>query len=137
MREKQESGSVPVPAEFMSAQSAIVGLRGKDLLTTVRSLAVHGLRQPLHSARHLVAFGGQLGKVLLGDTLHQPNPQDARFQDPSCASIPSTGAPCRPTWRGRNNCSPGSTKATWTATIAPAPASSSPCSPTPWHPATA
>jgi poly(R)-hydroxyalkanoic acid synthase, class II len=83
MREKQESGSVPVPAEFMSAQSAIVGLRGKDLLTTVRSLAVHGLRQPLHSARHLVAFGGQLGKVLLGDTLHQPNPQDARFQDPS------------------------------------------------------
>ncbi|MFO6385210.1 class II poly(R)-hydroxyalkanoic acid synthase, partial [Pseudomonas aeruginosa] len=57
MREKQESGSVPVPAEFMSAQSAIVGLRGKDLLTTVRSLAVHGLRQPLHSARHLVAFG--------------------------------------------------------------------------------
>jgi len=74
---------VPVPAEFMSAQSAIVGLRGKDLLTTVRSLAVHGLRQPLHSARHLVAFGGQLGKVLLGDTLHQPNPQDARFQDPS------------------------------------------------------
>ncbi|RQB68241.1 class II poly(R)-hydroxyalkanoic acid synthase [Pseudomonas aeruginosa] len=83
MREKQESGSVPVPAEFMSAQSAIVGLRGKDLLTTVRNLAVHGLRQPLHSARHLVAFGGQLGKVLLGDTLHQPNPQDARFQDPS------------------------------------------------------
>ncbi len=29
MREKQESGSVPVPAEFMSAQSAIVGLRGR------------------------------------------------------------------------------------------------------------
>ena len=24
-----------------------------------------------------------MGKVLLGDTLHQPNPQDARFQDPS------------------------------------------------------
>ncbi|VFT29483.1 poly(3-hydroxyalkanoic acid) synthase 2 [Pseudomonas aeruginosa] len=84
MREKQDTGSVPVPAEFMSAQSAIVGLRGKDLLTTVRSLAVHGLRQPAAQRRGTWSpSAASWGKVLLGDTLHQPNPQDARFQDPS------------------------------------------------------
>ncbi|MDH4611948.1 class II poly(R)-hydroxyalkanoic acid synthase [Pseudomonas sp. BN102] len=83
MREKQIPGTLPAPANFMNAQNAIVGLRGKDLFSTVRNLALHGLRHPVHSARHVLAFGGQVGRVLLGDTLHQPNPQDSRFADPS------------------------------------------------------
>ncbi len=83
MREKQIPGTLPTPAAFMNAQSAIVGLRGKDLFSTVRNLALQGLRHPVHSARHALAFGGQVGRVLLGDTLHQPNPQDSRFADPS------------------------------------------------------
>ncbi|MFC5694115.1 class II poly(R)-hydroxyalkanoic acid synthase [Pseudomonas sp. GCM10022186] len=83
MREKQIPGTLPAPAAFMNAQSAIVGLRGKDLFSTVRNLALQGLRHPVHSARHVLAFGGQVGRVLLGDTLHQPNPQDSRFADPS------------------------------------------------------
>ncbi|SDO32984.1 class II poly(R)-hydroxyalkanoic acid synthase [Pseudomonas jinjuensis] len=83
MREKPQPGKVPAPTEFMNAQNAIVGLRGKDLLSTVRLLALQGVRQPLHSARHLAALGKQMGKVMLGDSELQPNPQDARFQDPS------------------------------------------------------
>ncbi|WP_375740519.1 class II poly(R)-hydroxyalkanoic acid synthase [Pseudomonas boanensis] len=83
MREKQVQGTLPVPAAFMNAQNAIVGLRGKDLFSTVRNLALQGLRHPVHSARHMLAFGGQVSRVLLGDTLHQPNPQDSRFADPS------------------------------------------------------
>ena len=83
MREKAEPGSVPVPTQYMNAQSAMVGLRGKDMLSTLRMLALQGVRQPVHSARHLAAFGKQVGKVLLGDSPLQPNPQDARFQDPS------------------------------------------------------
>ncbi len=83
MREKQIPGTLPVPTAFMNAQNAIVGLRGKDLFSTVRNLALHGLRHPLNSARHVLAFGGQVGRVLLGDTLHQPNPHDSRFADPS------------------------------------------------------
>ncbi|MNF39651.1 Poly-beta-hydroxybutyrate polymerase [compost metagenome] len=83
MREKQIPGTLPAPAAFMNAQNAIVGLRGKDLFSTVRNLALHGMRHPVHSARHVLAFGGQVGRVLLGDTLHQPNPQDSRFADPS------------------------------------------------------
>ncbi|MDH1008960.1 class II poly(R)-hydroxyalkanoic acid synthase [Pseudomonas nicosulfuronedens] len=83
MREKAEPGSVPVPTEYMNAQSAMVGLRGKDMLSTLRMLALQGVRQPVHSAKHLAAFGKQVGKVLIGDSPLQPNPQDARFQDPS------------------------------------------------------
>jgi polyhydroxyalkanoate synthase subunit PhaC len=83
MRDKTASGSMPVPAHFMNAQSAMVGLRGRDLFSTLRTLAFQGLRQPVHSTRHLLSFGKQLGRVLLGDTPHQPNPQDSRFADPT------------------------------------------------------
>lgn len=83
MRDKSNAGGLPAPASFLNAQSAVVGVRGRDLLSTVRLLAGHSLRNPLHNARHLLAFGGQLGRVLLGDTLHKPNPQDARFSDPT------------------------------------------------------
>ncbi|MEO4047118.1 class II poly(R)-hydroxyalkanoic acid synthase [Pseudomonas sp. CAU 1711] len=83
MRDKAASGSLPVPANFMNAQSAMVGLRGRDLFSTLRTLAFQGLRQPVHSSRHLLAFGKQLGRVMLGDTPFQPNPQDSRFADPT------------------------------------------------------
>ena len=83
MRENSSTGRLPAPADFMNAQSAMVGLRGKDMLSTLRQLAVQGVRRPLHSARHLAAFGKQMGHVLLGDSPLQPNPQDSRFQDPS------------------------------------------------------
>ncbi|MWV12364.1 class II poly(R)-hydroxyalkanoic acid synthase [Pseudomonas sp. R-28-1W-6] len=83
MPEKTAPGSLPVPANYMNAQSAMIGLRGRDLFSTLRTLAFQGLRQPVHSTRHLFAFGKQLGRVMLGDTPHQPNPQDARFSDPT------------------------------------------------------
>ncbi|MBS7662332.1 class II poly(R)-hydroxyalkanoic acid synthase [Pseudomonas lalucatii] len=83
MRDKPRSGALPAPATFMTAQNAVVGLRGRDLLSTLRTLALQGIRQPLHSARHALALGGQLGRVLLGDTPHRVNPQDARFADPT------------------------------------------------------
>ncbi|MEK1904739.1 MAG: class II poly(R)-hydroxyalkanoic acid synthase [Pseudomonas sp.] len=83
MREKTAPGSLPVPANYMNAQSAMVGLRGRDMFSTMRGLAFQGLRQPVHSARHLLALGKQLGRVMLGDTPHKANPLDARFSDPS------------------------------------------------------
>ncbi|WPC05556.1 class II poly(R)-hydroxyalkanoic acid synthase [Pseudomonas benzenivorans] len=83
MRDKPSTGALPLPATFMNAQNAVVGLRGRDLLSTLRTLALQGIKQPVHSARHALALGGQLGRVLLGDTLHKVNPQDARFADPT------------------------------------------------------
>lgn len=71
------------PAAFINAQNAITGLRGRDLLSTLRTVAAHGLRNPVHTARHALALGGQLGRVLLGETVHEPNPRDHRFSDPT------------------------------------------------------
>jgi len=83
MRDKPRSNSLPAPASVMNAQNAVIGLRGRDIFSTLRALALQGLKQPVHSARHAVALGGQLGRVLLGDTPHTVNPQDARFADPT------------------------------------------------------
>lgn len=83
MRDKSVTSPVPTPATFINAQSAITGLRGRDLFSTLRSVAVQSLRHPVHSARHALALGGQLGRVLLGDSPHTPNPHDHRFADPT------------------------------------------------------
>ncbi|MEG1042186.1 MAG: class II poly(R)-hydroxyalkanoic acid synthase [Pseudomonas sp.] len=83
MKDKPAKGSVPVPASYMNVQNAITGLRGRDLLSTLRNVSRHSLRHPLHTAKHMLALGNQLGRVLLGDTPHQPSPRDNRFNDPA------------------------------------------------------
>ncbi|UZE24209.1 class II poly(R)-hydroxyalkanoic acid synthase [Pseudomonas sp. B21-056] len=83
MRDKPAKGSTPAPASFINAQNAVTGLRGRDLLSTLRDVAVHGLRNPVHSARHALKLGSQLGRVLLGETVHPTNPKDKRFADPT------------------------------------------------------
>ena len=83
MRDKPAKGSTPAPASSISVQSAVTGLRGKDLLSTLRDVAAYGLRNPVNSARHALKLGGQLGRVLLGETLHPTNPKDKRFADPT------------------------------------------------------
>ena len=88
MRERPVTNPAPTPAVFINAQNAITGLRGRDLLSTLRSVAAHGLRNPVHTARHALALGGQLGRVLLGETVHEPNPHDSRFIDPTWALNP-------------------------------------------------
>lgn len=88
MRDKPARDTLPTPAAFINAQSAITGLRGRDLISTLRSVAAHGLRNPVHSARHALKLGGQLGRVLLGETLHPTNPQDSRFADPAWSLNP-------------------------------------------------
>lgn len=88
MQDKPVKGSAPTPATFINAQSPIAGLRGRDVFSTLRSVAAQSLRHPIHSARHALALGGQLGRVLLGDNLHTPNPRDGRFADPTWLQNP-------------------------------------------------
>ncbi|WP_029532522.1 class II poly(R)-hydroxyalkanoic acid synthase [Pseudomonas asplenii] len=88
MPDKPATGSLSTPAARLNAQSAMTGLRGQDLFSTLRSVATQGLRNPLHTARHALALGNQLGKVLLGDTPHQPCPRDQRFSDPTWSLNP-------------------------------------------------
>ena len=82
MRDLPAKRALPANKSVMNAQNAVVGLRGRDLLSTLRTLALQGVKQPIHSARHAMALGGQLGRVLLGDKPFKVNPQDPRFADP-------------------------------------------------------
>ena len=88
MRDQPAKRALPARSSVMNAQNAVVGLRGRDLLSTLRSLALQGIKQPVHSARHALALGSQLSRVLLGDTPFKVNPQDARFADPTWRDNP-------------------------------------------------
>jgi len=88
MRDQSAKRPLPVRSSPMNAQNAVVGLHGRDLLSTLRGLALQGIKQPIHSARHALALGSQLSRVLLGDTPFKVNPQDARFADPTWRDNP-------------------------------------------------
>ncbi|WP_342653871.1 class II poly(R)-hydroxyalkanoic acid synthase [Pseudomonas sp. F3-2] len=88
MRDKPAKNPYPIPSTYINAQSAITGLRGRDLFSTLRNVALQGLKHPVYTARHALALGGQLGRVMLGDLPHQPHPHDNRFSDPTWAHNP-------------------------------------------------
>ncbi|WP_285422699.1 class II poly(R)-hydroxyalkanoic acid synthase [Pseudomonas sp. efr-133-TYG-103a] len=88
MRDKPAKNPYPIPSTYINAQSAITGLRGRDLFSTLRNVALQGLKHPVYTARHALALGGQLGRVMLGDLPYQPHPHDNRFSDPTWAHNP-------------------------------------------------
>ncbi len=88
MRDKPAKNSYTTSATYINAQSAITGLRGRDLFSTLRSVALQGVKHPVYTARHVLALGGQLGRVIRGDTLHSPHPHDTRFNDPTWTHNP-------------------------------------------------
>ena len=88
MKNKTAPPTVSTTAAFINAQSVISGLGGRDLVSTLRSVARHSIKHPIHSARHALNLGSQLGRVLLGETLHAPNPGDQRFSDPTWSLNP-------------------------------------------------
>jgi polyhydroxyalkanoate synthase len=88
MRDQPAKNTLPANRSMLNVQNAVVGLRGRDLFSTLRSLVLQGVKQPIHSARHVAALGGQLGRVLLGDKPFNVNPQDQRFADPTWRDNP-------------------------------------------------
>ncbi|RMQ93973.1 Poly polymerase [Pseudomonas savastanoi pv. glycinea] len=84
MRERSAKSAEITPATYINAQSAITGLRGQDLFSTLRKVAAQGLQHPLRSARHALALGKQVSRVvLLGETPYQLPARDTRFTDPT------------------------------------------------------
>lgn len=120
MTDKPAKGTKTLPATSMNVQNAILGLRGRDLVSTLRRVGRHGLTNPLHTARHLLALGGQAGRVMLGDSPYQPNPATPASATRPGARTRFTAVACRPTWPGRSRPANGSTKATWTTMTGPA-----------------
>ncbi|RMU28272.1 class II poly(R)-hydroxyalkanoic acid synthase, partial [Pseudomonas savastanoi] len=89
MQEKSAKVASAAPTNFINAQSAITGLRRRDLFSTLRNVAAQGLRHPVRSARHALALGKQLGRVVvLGETPYPHNPKDPRFADPTWSLNP-------------------------------------------------
>jgi polyhydroxyalkanoate synthase len=88
MRDKPAKNAESTPATYINAQSAITGLRGSDLFSTLRNVAMQGIKHPIYTARHALILGGQLGRVMLGDMPHTPNAHDSRFSDPTWTHNP-------------------------------------------------
>lgn len=88
MRDKSAKNAEATPATYINAQSAITGLRGSDLYSTLRNVTMQGLKHPFYTARHALTLGRQLGRVLLGETPHTPNAHDSRFSDPTWTHNP-------------------------------------------------
>ncbi|WAH58402.1 class II poly(R)-hydroxyalkanoic acid synthase [Pseudomonas silvicola] len=66
----------------------VIGLRGKDLLSSARMILRQALRQPLHSAKHVAHFGLELKNVLFGKSSLTPESDDRRFSDPAWSQNP-------------------------------------------------
>ena len=66
----------------------VIGIRGKDLLSSARTVLRQAIRQPFHSAKHVAHFGLELKNVLLGQSELAPSDGDRRFSDPAWSQNP-------------------------------------------------
>ncbi|WP_288501422.1 alpha/beta fold hydrolase, partial [uncultured Pseudomonas sp.] len=66
----------------------MVGVQRKDLLGTAQTVLRQAVRQPLHSAKHALAFGLELKNVVLGKSSLAPASDDRRFSDPTWSQNP-------------------------------------------------
>ncbi|WP_439886538.1 class II poly(R)-hydroxyalkanoic acid synthase [Pseudomonas sp. MBLB4123] len=66
----------------------VIGIRGKDLLSSARTVLTQAIKQPLHSAKHVAHFGVELKNVLLGQSELTPETGDRRFADPAWSQNP-------------------------------------------------
>ena len=66
----------------------VIGLRGKDLLTSARMVLAQAIKQPFHSAKHVTHFAFELKNVLLGQSELLPEDGDRRFADPAWSQNP-------------------------------------------------
>ncbi|MBH3339686.1 class II poly(R)-hydroxyalkanoic acid synthase [Pseudomonas mendocina] len=66
----------------------VIGIRGKDLLTSARMVLAQALKQPFHSAKHVAHFGLELKNVVLGQSALKPEDGDRRFADPAWSQNP-------------------------------------------------
>ncbi|MGG2395481.1 class II poly(R)-hydroxyalkanoic acid synthase [Pseudomonas sp. SH1-B] len=66
----------------------VIGIRGKDLLTSARMVLSQALKQPFHSAKHVAHFGLELKNVMLGQSALLPEDGDRRFTDPAWSQNP-------------------------------------------------
>jgi len=70
-------------SEVMLGPNPIVGFRARDVAREILRVARLTATQPRLSARAAAGFGGELRRVLRGESALAPHPRDKRFADPS------------------------------------------------------
>ncbi|MBS7662330.1 class II poly(R)-hydroxyalkanoic acid synthase [Pseudomonas lalucatii] len=66
----------------------VIGIRGRDLLSSARTVLTQAIKQPVHSAKHVAHFGLELKNVLFGQSELSPEAGDRRFADPAWSQNP-------------------------------------------------
>ena len=75
-------------AESTLGLNPVIGMRGKDLLSSARMVLGQAIRQPIHSTKHVAHFAVELKNVLLGSSELSPESDDRRFNDPAWSQNP-------------------------------------------------
>lgn len=75
-------------SENTLALNPVIGLRGKNILTSARMVLTQAVKQPVHSAKHVTHFILELKNVLFGQSDLQPEEGDRRFLDPAWSLNP-------------------------------------------------
>ncbi|MGX5221121.1 MULTISPECIES: class II poly(R)-hydroxyalkanoic acid synthase [Pseudomonas] len=88
MADKNNDALKQQASEHTLGLNPVVGIRGKDLLTTARMVLSLALKQPLHSAKHAAHFGLELKNVMFGQSDLEVDPTDRRFSDPAWSQNP-------------------------------------------------
>jgi polyhydroxyalkanoate synthase subunit PhaC len=88
MSEKNSEDLKRQASENTLGLNPVIGIRGRDLLTSARMVLAQALKQPFHSTRHIAHFGIELKNVLLGQSELKPEEGDRRFTDPAWSQNP-------------------------------------------------
>ncbi|WP_277373629.1 class II poly(R)-hydroxyalkanoic acid synthase [Pseudomonas sp. AA-38] len=88
MSEKNNEDLKRQASENTLGLNPVIGIRGKDLLTSARMVLAQALKQPFHSVKHVAHFGLELKNVLLGQSELTPEEGDRRFSDPAWSQNP-------------------------------------------------
>jgi polyhydroxyalkanoate synthase len=65
------------------AANPLVGVRGEDILNSVRLLLAETLNHPTAAVRQYMALLAELGRIATGSSELAPDPKDRRFADPA------------------------------------------------------
>lgn len=77
------------PAQHTLAANPLVGVRGRDVLASLRKLVGQVARHPGVLAGQYLSFLGEVGRVATGRSVLAPDDKDKRFADPAWKSSPA------------------------------------------------
>ena len=88
MTDKNNESLKHLASESTLGLNPVIGIRGKDLLSSARMVLSQALKQPFHSVKHVAQFGLELKNVVFGQSELKPDDSDRRFADPAWAQNP-------------------------------------------------